>query len=467
MITHLPKKQTSRSSTLIRIAALPLLAGWIALGSAIMPAMAEVRWTDILQDPDNIELNERFVTERLATGDLPAALSAVERVIYLNPADIGLRLLRAEILVKLSNDTLARGEHDALAKLPLSGNQQEIVERLRAVIDNRARQWRVAASTSLGVQGSDNANTYPSSGLIDFMLNPTNEASRGTRAYESYGGAAKSIREVATIASLTVSTTYERPTQDRERVSFGISHAGSKGRKYEYLTNQATTIFTSAALRVNGYVMRPQLLVTHTEAKTSADSTVSTASIAFGKSLSERVSLFGGAEYSNVDQHTTSKFATANQNDGHSASYRIGVSGTLFSRINLFAEGRIATFNPMETRFATNSMAYRMSVANKNKAETATAGLVIPLSDWGRLNASIAGTNTKYPNIGVTSQMIRRDSRQRTSVGVQVNGTLLSPTLSAMTIDLSGSITRNDSNIRQYDYKRSDASLLVNYRLAD
>jgi hypothetical protein len=35
-----------------------------------------------------------------------------------------------------------------------------------------------------------------------------------------------------------------------------------------------------------------------------------------------------------------------------------------------------------------------------------------------------------------------------------------------MTIDFSGSITRNDSNIRQYDYKRSDASLLVNYRLA-
>lgn len=139
----------------------------------------------------------------------------------------------------------------------------------------------------------------------------------------------------------------------------------------------------------------------------------------------------------------------------------------MFSRINLFAEGRIATFNPMETHFVANTKAHRMSVANKNKAETATAGFAIPLSDWGRLNASIAGTNTKYPNTEVTSQMIRRDSRQRTRVGMQVNGTLLSPHLSAMTIDFSGSITRNDSNIRQYDYKRSDASLLVNYRLAD
>ena len=97
----------------------------------------------------------------------------------------------------------------------------------------------------------------------------------------------------------------------------------------------------------------------------------------------------------------------------------------MFSRINLFAEGHTATFNPMETRFVADTTAHRMSVANKNKAETATAGFAIPLSDWCRLNASIAGTNTKYPNTEVTSQMIRRDSRQRTRVGMQVDGTLL------------------------------------------
>ena len=142
-----------------------------------------------------------------------------------------MRLLRAEILVNLSNDTLARGELDALAKFPLSNNQQEIVERLIAVIDSRARQWRTTVSTSLSVQGSDNANTYLSSGLIDFMLKPTNEASRETRDYQSYGGVTKSTREVATVASLTASTTYERPTRGREQINFGVSHASSKGRK--------------------------------------------------------------------------------------------------------------------------------------------------------------------------------------------------------------------------------------------
>ena len=189
--------------------------------------------------------------------------------------------------------------------------------------------------------------------------------------------------------------------------------------------------------------------------------------MSFSKSLNKRLSVFGGAEYSNVDQKTTSTFATANQNDGHATSYRFVMSGTLFSTISVFGEGRIATFNPMEEQFAANTMPQRMSAANKNKAETATAGMAIPLSDWGRISASIAGTNTRYPNIEVTSQIHRRDYKQRTSIGLLVNGTLFSRNLSAMTIGLSGATTRNDSTIRQYDYKRSDVSLTVNYRLTD
>ena len=69
--------------------------------------------------------------------------------------------------------------------------------------------------------------------------------------------------------------------------------------------------------------------------------------------------------------------------------------------------------------------------------------------------------------IEVASQIHRRDYKQRTSIGLLVNRTLFSCNLSALTIGLSGATTRNDSTIRQYDYKRSDVSLTVNYRLTD
>ncbi|MGB2411850.1 MAG: hypothetical protein ACPIC3_09750 [Candidatus Puniceispirillaceae bacterium] len=134
----------------------------MALAAMAPSARADVSWLDLLSDPDNASLNRQFVAERLAEGDMPAALSAIERLLILRPTDIPFRILRAEILVNLGNDTLARGELEALARLPLLPSQKDRVERLQDAIDSRGKRWRTTASLSLGVRGSDNANNYPS-----------------------------------------------------------------------------------------------------------------------------------------------------------------------------------------------------------------------------------------------------------------------------------------------------------------
>ena len=141
---------------------LPRIAAVVAtLACLNMSAHAEVGWMDIISDPDDQALNEQFVTERLAKGDLPAALSAVERLINLRPADVGLRLIRAEILVNLGNDTLATGELEALAQLPMAAEQKAKIKQLKSVIDGRAKRWRTIVSGSIGLNGSDNANKLP------------------------------------------------------------------------------------------------------------------------------------------------------------------------------------------------------------------------------------------------------------------------------------------------------------------
>ena len=130
-----------------RSLAAAIIAATFCMASA--PVHGEISWLDLLQDPDNAALNQQFVAERLAEGDLPAALSAVERLIILRPTDVPLRLLRAEILVNLANDTLALGELEALAKLPLLPEQKAKIERLQDVIDGRTKNWRTAASVHL------------------------------------------------------------------------------------------------------------------------------------------------------------------------------------------------------------------------------------------------------------------------------------------------------------------------------
>ncbi|MEK9558564.1 MAG: hypothetical protein VW175_09115, partial [Alphaproteobacteria bacterium] len=61
----------------------------------------------------------------------------------------------------------------------------------------------------------------------------------------------------------------------------------------------------------------------------------------------------------------------------------------------------------------------------------------------------------------------RRDSQTRTSVGFQVSGAAFSDKLAGMTLGLSASTTKNDSNIMQYDYKRSDVSMILSYQIAE
>ena len=61
---------------------------------------------------------------------------------------------------------------------------------------------------------------------------------------------------------------------------------------------------------------------------------------------------------------------------------------------------------------------------------------------------------------------MRRDTQTRQSLGLQISGAAFSSNLGGMMMSLNASTTKNDSNILQYDYKRSDVSLNVSYQMA-
>jgi hypothetical protein len=447
---------------LVKPAMLPVILLCFGMTPA---AHAEVTWPNLMADPDNAELNRQFVSERLTEGDLPAALSAVERLIILRPTDIPARILRAEILVNLANDTLAKGELDALAKLPLRPEQSERIKRLQDILKSRAKRWRTSASLSLGVRGSDNANNYPSSGLMDFKLNATTPAA--TRQYESYGGATKTTRELAGVASTVVASTYELPNQNRDTLTAGISHAEARGRKYHYLTNSTTTAFAGASLRLGAIGIRPNLRLTETHDETNPSSTIGAGSLTASYTLPFNVQSYVNAEYSIVNRIPSQKFSTANQNDGHSRSFKLGLSRSILPQVLLFAEGSYIAYNPMETRFTAAAIPYMQSKANQNRRQAGTIGVIVSATPNIRMRASVDASDSKYDNEDPTSKKYRRDTQTRTSIGMQIAGQTVSRKLEKFSLGINVSTTKNDSNIKQNDYKRSDASITMNYRLAD
>ena len=339
------------------------------------------------------------------------------------------------------------------------------LDELRTVIEARAQRWRTFASTSIGLTGSDNANSYPSSGLLEFR--GTGATENSTSTYESFGGAEKTIREIATLASVSVASTYEFANQDRDSVSIGASHSMSHGRKYEYLTNSSSTVFAGANLRLGKVTLSPNLRVSETLAKTAADTNTTSGGVSVNYAIPGNLQSYAAANYNIINKVSSATFTTADQNDGHSRIYRAGVSRRIEDRFTIFAEVNRSTFNPTETRRTPGTNAFLQLMANASTTNGGTVGLTVSPSQFSRVTASLASSKTKYPNLEPTSQKFRQDSQTRMSLGFQVSGAAFSDRLGGMTFGINASTTKNDSNIMQYDYKRSDVSMTLSYQIAE
>jgi hypothetical protein len=160
-------------------------------------------------------------------------------------------------------------------------------------------------------------------------------------------------------------------------------------------------------------------------------------------------------------------FTTANQNDGHSRQFRLGLSRSVMPRMTVFAEGRYSAFNPMETRYAQMTVPYNQTIANQNRSRAGTLGFLLAATPNVRVRTSVDASSTKYLALEANSRLVRRDTQTRTSLGLQIAGRALSKRMERFSLTINASTTRNDSTVRQYDYKRSDASVVLNYQFGN
>ena len=120
--------------------------------------------------------------------------------------------------------------------------------------------------------------------------------------------------------------TYEFANQDRDGATIGAAHSIARGRKYEYLTNSASTVFAGANLRLGNVTVAPTLRVSETQAKTAADTNTTGGGLSLGYTLPGRLQSYAAVNYTVINKVSSSKFTTADQNDGHSRAYKAGVS---------------------------------------------------------------------------------------------------------------------------------------------
>lgn len=131
-----------------------------------------VTYDDVLQHPDDIDLNYRYAQSQVAAGELRGAATTLERILLLEPDLARVRLLYAVVLYRLDNLNEAEREFRTVAQLPMSDSLRVEVDYYLEQIALRRKTTRYTATVGAGMQWDSNRNAGPSSGDVLFLDTP-------------------------------------------------------------------------------------------------------------------------------------------------------------------------------------------------------------------------------------------------------------------------------------------------------
>ncbi len=127
-----------------------------------------VTFEAILADPDNVDLNYRYARSEVESGNLRGAVSALQRILAVNPNHHQARLFYAIVLFRLGDYAESEAELQVLGELPITdGLRNELGEYQRQIRLSR-KSTHLSGYLSGGVEYDDNRNAAPATGRALF-----------------------------------------------------------------------------------------------------------------------------------------------------------------------------------------------------------------------------------------------------------------------------------------------------------
>lgn len=131
-----------------------------------------VTYDDILQHPDDIDLNYRFAQSQVAAGELRGAATTLERILLLEPDLARVRLLYAVVLYRLDNLNESEREFRSVLQLPMTDSLRVEVDYYLEQIALRRKTTRYTATLGGGMQWDSNRNAGPVGDEVLFLDTP-------------------------------------------------------------------------------------------------------------------------------------------------------------------------------------------------------------------------------------------------------------------------------------------------------
>ncbi|MEO4042900.1 hypothetical protein AAFN47_14955 [Hoeflea sp. CAU 1731] len=158
------------------------------LAGTVNVALAEdVTYEQILDDPDNIDLNYQYAQQQAVKGDLEQAAAALERILLLQPNYDNARLFYAIVLFRLDDMQGSKRELELLQDRPLSPSQQSEVRKYLAQAVSRSKTTRVFGYVTTGFRVDSNPDLTTES-VVDLNGNQLGNNSQTDVAFVANAG---------------------------------------------------------------------------------------------------------------------------------------------------------------------------------------------------------------------------------------------------------------------------------------
>lgn len=428
-------------------------------------AHAEIQFSDVLADPDNISLNKQYAVEQLAKDNLNSALSAIERVLILEPLDLQARLLRSQILVSLGNDLLAKSELETLATLNTSDEFTNRVTALLNVIANREKNHRGGFSLGFEINRTDNANSYPDTGIIE-ITGRDDSVLEAVYFDNVNDDVAKKIKDTSLKTNARIYGQYDLRNDNGDTLYYVVQVANQLSDNTS--NSESTNVSTVGGWRINSgpwiFDIGGSLAKTLRENTTYSEALEDTISIApdklsaaFNPTVSYRTD--GGSQYfyrGVISTSNHSGYENANQSDATTTGHTIGLA----SRLNKQNSARLSY--SVNEREADNSAVIAKTRINRDENILAI-GFGSQLAAGHQVNLNYARIDHDYESRSGTNPRIRKDKITSTSLTYQLDGQILWDAMKSWRFNVGVSRFKNDSNLKVYDVNSTTWSMGLTY----
>ncbi len=208
-----------------------------------------VTYAEVLSDPDNLDLNYRWVLTQIQDGNLKGAAATLERMLLVRPKMVRMRMLYAVVLLKMGDFEHAQRELELLEPLPMNARSRAQLKGYQDQIRRNRKVYRSVLTLNVGAQTDSNRNSGPDS----------NQALVGN-IRQSVGAASKKTADQGFSSILNLQVERDLGSQEDLKAVAGLTYFHAQQEDLENLDLQVAKFDLGFRLRRSGWELQPQLV---------------------------------------------------------------------------------------------------------------------------------------------------------------------------------------------------------------